>query len=173
MGGEPTVYVTHSIPDAGLSKLEPVCELEVWAEKLPPGRETILVRLEELEPDGQLYLLSDEIGGTVMEASPALDVISTYSVGYDHVDMDAARERSIAVGHTPGVLTETTANLAWSLLMATARCVIEGNQYVRDEEGRPGTRGCAQAGTSMNAPSGLWDSAKLERPSPDGQQGST
>jgi glyoxylate reductase len=134
MADPPTVYVTRSIPDAGLSMLESECNLEVWTDQLPPETETICDRLAELEADGLICLLSDKVDGTVMDASPNLDVVSTYSVGYDHVDIEAAADRGIAVGHTPGVLTETTADLAWALLLTTARRVVEGYQHVRDDE---------------------------------------
>ena len=134
MNERPVVYVTRQIPDAGLELLEPECELHVWDGKLPPSKEHVIETLSELEADGLLCLLSDEIDGEVMDASPNLEIISTYSVGYDHVDMEAAAERNLPVGHTPGVLSETTADFAWSLLMTTARRTVEGSEYVLDDE---------------------------------------
>jgi glyoxylate reductase len=131
---DPVVYVTREIPDAGLDLLEPETETYVWDGKLPPGKDHIIERLEELEADGLLCLLTDETDGEVMDASPNLDVVSTFSVGYDHVDVDAAIERNVAVGHTPGVLSETTADFAWALLMTTARRTVEGNDYVLADE---------------------------------------
>ena len=132
--GEPTVYVTRQIPDAGLELLEESCDLHVWDGKLPPSKDHIIERLAELEADGLLCLLSDDVDGEVMDASPNLKVVSTFSVGYDHVNLDDAQERGIAVGHTPGVLSETTADFAWSLLMTTARRTVEGQEYVLDGE---------------------------------------
>lgn len=134
MSDRPTVYVTREIPEAGLELLEDECDLHVWDGKLPPEKEHIVQRLAELEADGLLCLLSDDVDGEVMDASPNLDVVSTFSVGYDHVDLDAAEERGIAVGHTPGVLSDTTADFAWALLMTTARRTVEGQQYVLDDE---------------------------------------
>jgi len=134
MTDKPTVYVTRRIPDAGIEKLEEDFDVHVWEEKLPPSKEHIVQKLEELEADGLLCLLSDDIDGEVMDASPNLSVISTFSVGYDHIDMDAASERNLPVGHTPGVLSETTADFAWSLLMTTARRTVEGKEYVLDGE---------------------------------------
>ncbi len=134
MTEQPVVYVTRQIPDAGLELLESECELHVWDGKLPPSKEHIIERLGELEADGLLCLLSDDIDGEVMDASPNLTVISTYSVGYDHVEMAAAADRELPVGHTPGVLSETTADFAWSLLMTTARRTVEGSDYVLDGE---------------------------------------
>lgn len=130
----PVVYVTRRIPDAGLELLEETCDLHVWDGKLPPGKDYIVERLAELDADGLLCLLSDDVDGEVMDASPNLRVVSTFSVGYDHVDVDAAAERDIAVGHTPGVLSETTADFAWALLMTTARRTVEGQDYVLDGE---------------------------------------
>jgi glyoxylate reductase len=131
---DPVVYVTREIPDAGLDLLEPDTEMHVWDGKLPPGKDHIVERLAELEADGLLCLLTDDTDGEVMDASPNLGVVSTFSVGYDHVDIEAAMERDIPVGHTPGVLSETTGDFAWAMLMTTARRTVEGNEYVLDDE---------------------------------------
>ncbi len=131
---DPVVYVTREIPDAGLELVAAETEMHVWDGKLPPEKDHIIERLEELEADGLLCLLTDETDGEVMDASPNLDVISTFSVGYDHVDIDAAMERGIAVGHTPGVLSDTTADFAWAMLMTTARRTVEGSEYVLADE---------------------------------------
>jgi glyoxylate reductase len=131
---DPVVYVTREIPDAGLDLLEDETDLHVWDGKLPPGKDHIVERLGELEADGLLCLLTDETDGEVMDASPNLRVVSTFSVGYDHVDVEAAIERGLAVGHTPGVLSETTADFAWAMLMTAARRTVEGNEYVLDDE---------------------------------------
>jgi glyoxylate reductase len=130
----PVVYVTRAIPQVGLDLLEAECEVHVWDGTLPPGKDHIVERLAALEADGLLCLLSDPVDGEVLDASPNLDVISTFSVGYDHVDLDAAADRGVAVGHTPGVLAETTADFAWALLLATARRVVEGHEFVQDGE---------------------------------------
>jgi lactate dehydrogenase-like 2-hydroxyacid dehydrogenase len=82
--------------------------------------------------DGLLCLLTDQIDQELLEvAGPQLQVISNYAVGYDNVDVGAATARGIPVGNTPGVLTETTADMAFALLMAAARRVVEGAEYVR------------------------------------------
>ncbi|WP_135304910.1 2-hydroxyacid dehydrogenase [Haloarcula amylovorans] len=134
MTNKPTVYVTREIPAPGLEQLKESYDVEVWSEKRPPSKEQIIDRLSELEADGLVCLLTDDIDATVMDASSNLEVISTYSVGYDHVDLAAATERDIAVGHTPGVLTETTADFTWSLLATCARRTVEGYEYVRDDK---------------------------------------
>lgn len=134
MDDKPVVYVTRQIPDAGLELLEEQAEVHVWDNKLPPSKEHIIETLADLEADGLLCLLSDDVDGEVMDASPELKVVSTYSVGYDHIDMEDATDRGMPVGHTPGVLSETTADFAWALLMTTARRTVEGHEYVLADE---------------------------------------
>lgn len=129
MTEEPTVYVTREIPAAGLALLEAECDVHVREGTLPPETAHVVERLAELEAEGLLCLLTDEVDAEVLGASPELSVVSTLSVGYDHVDLAAAGERGIPVGHTPGVLAETTADFAWALLLATARRVVESHEF--------------------------------------------
>jgi len=134
MTEQPTVYVTRAIPEAGLDQLRDRYDVVVRDETLPPSKEHIVSRLEELDAEGLVCLLSEEVDATVLDASPDLSVVSTFSVGYDHIDLTAAAERGIAVGHTPGVLTETTADLAWALLLTCARRTVEGHAHVAADE---------------------------------------
>ena len=134
MSEPPTVYVTRAIPEAGLDRLRERYEVEVWGDKLPPSQAHIEDRLGSLDAEGLVCLLSDDVDADVLDASPDLSVVSTFSVGYDHVDLAAAAERGVAVGHTPGVLTETTADLTWALLLACARRTVEGHAYVAADE---------------------------------------
>lgn len=133
MPNKPTVYATRAIPSPGIERLEESYDVEVWPEKTPPSKEHVIERLSELDAHGLVCLLTDDIDEAVMDASPNLEVISTYSVGYDHIDLAAATDRGIAVGHTPGVLTGTTADFTWSLLATCARRTVEGYEYVRDD----------------------------------------
>jgi lactate dehydrogenase-like 2-hydroxyacid dehydrogenase len=125
---QPSVYVTRRIPEAGLSAVQKACQARVWQGELPPPRETILEQVADC--DGLLCLLSDEIDATVMDTGQ-LRVISQYAVGVDNIDLPAATGRGIPVGHTPGVLTDATADLAFTLLMAAARRIPEGVEKVR------------------------------------------
>ncbi|WP_336022296.1 2-hydroxyacid dehydrogenase [Halobellus salinisoli] len=134
MTDTPTVYVTRAIPDVGLDRLRERYEVVVWDQKLPPTKEHVVSRLAELDAEGLVCLLSDEIDAAVLDASTDLSVVSTFSVGYDHIDLAGAADRGIAVGHTPGVLTETTADLTWALLMTCARRTVEGHAYVAADE---------------------------------------
>jgi glyoxylate reductase len=128
--GKPKVYVTRRIPEDGLDLLRQTCEVEVWAGDMPPAREVLLGGVRGV--DGLLCLLTDAIDGELMDrAGSQLKVVSNYAVGHDNIDLAAATGRGIPVGHTPGVLTETTADMAFALLMASARRVVEGVEYVR------------------------------------------
>jgi lactate dehydrogenase-like 2-hydroxyacid dehydrogenase len=127
---KPRVYVTRIIPEAGLRLILEACQAKVWEEETPPPREVLLEEVRGV--DGLLALLTDVVDAGLMDAAgPQLKVVSNYAVGYDNVDMEAATARGIAVGHTPGVLTGTTADFAFALLMAAARRVVEGVDYVR------------------------------------------
>ena len=124
------VFVARRIPDEGLAAITAACDADVWPEALPPPRDELLRRVQGCS--GILTLLTDRVDDELLDAAgPGLRVVSNYAVGYDNVDVDACARRGIAVGNTPGVLTETTADLAWALLMAAARRVAEGDRYVR------------------------------------------
>lgn len=132
--GEPMtkskVYITRAIPDEGLKIVMQNCETEIWPENLPIPRDVLLDKVRGI--NGLLCLLSDTIDAKVMDtAGNALKVISNYAVGYDNIDLGAATERGIIVCNTPGVLTETTADLAFALLMAAARRLGEGIEFVK------------------------------------------
>jgi glyoxylate reductase len=125
----PTVFVTRRIPDAGLDMLKRACEVRLWEDELPPPRADLLRAVADAE--GLLCLLTDRIDAAVMDAAPRLKVISNFAVGYDNIDVTAATQRRLPVGNTPGILTETTADCAFALLMAAARRIVEGADFVR------------------------------------------
>lgn len=124
------VFVTRQLPPASLERLARHCALEVWDDFLPPAYEIILDKVGQL--DGLLCLLTDRIDAALMDAGSNLKVISNMAVGFDNIDIPAASQRGIPVGNTPGVLTETTADFAFALLMAAARRIAEGQRYVQD-----------------------------------------
>src|SRR5690606_40351174 len=119
MGEKPLVAVTRIIPEAGLSLLRERTEVRLWEEELPPTPEQLAELLRGTQ--GALTLLTDVINGEVLDREPQLKVISNFAVGYDNVNVDDATARGVAVCNTPGVLTETTADHAFALLMAAAR----------------------------------------------------
>ncbi len=126
----PKVFVTRRIPEPGLDILRQVAQIDVWEGELPPPYETLIARGRGA--DGLLTLLSDRIDGALMDAvGPQLKVIANYAVGFDNIDIAAATQRRIPVGNTPGVLTETTADFAFALLLAAGRRVVEGDRYTR------------------------------------------
>lgn len=127
---KPRVFVTRRIPAIGLNRLSEHLDAAVWPEELPPTHEILLEKVKGVS--GILCLLTDKIDQQVMDAAgPDLKVISQYAVGIDNIDVTAATRRNIAVGNTPGVLTDATADLTWALLMAAARRVVEGDRYAR------------------------------------------
>jgi glyoxylate reductase len=130
MGDRPRVFVARRIPDDGLDPIRAACDLELWDDELPPPRDELLRAVAGC--DGILTLLTDRVDDELLDAAgPQLRVVSDFAVGYDNVDVPACTRRRIAVGNTPGVLTETTADLAFALLMAGARRIAEGDRLVR------------------------------------------
>src|SRR5215218_10370782 len=97
-------------------------DVDVWEGDLPPSREELLARADGAE--GLITLLTERVDAELLDALPGLKVVSNYAVGSDNIDLDAAAERGIAVGVTPDVLTEATADLAWALLLAVARGIV-------------------------------------------------
>jgi glyoxylate reductase len=122
-------YVTRALPGAALDRLSGAHEVEVWPERTPPPPEAL--RSAAASADGLLTLLTDRVDAELIGAAPSLRAIANYAVGTDNVDLQAATARGIPVGNTPDVLTETTADLAWALLMAGARRVGEAERAVR------------------------------------------
>lgn len=130
MSDRPRAFVTHIIPEKGLNMVREFCDAEVWEEELPPPKAVILEKVRGL--DGLLCLLTDPIDAEVMDAAGRqLRVISQMAVGFDNVDVAEATKRGIPVGNTPGVLTEATADFAFTLLVSAARRVVEAAAYVK------------------------------------------
>lgn len=126
---KPRVYITRRIAQEALDMITQVAEIEIWPQELPPSYQVLLKKVRDVE--GLLTLLTDRIDAALMEAAPKLKVISNLAVGYDNIDVSEATRRGIVVGNTPGVLTETTADFAFALLMAAARRVVEANAFTR------------------------------------------
>lgn len=127
---KPNVYVTRILPGSAVDTLRASCEVKVW-EKDTPVPYDVLQR-EIPNTDALLCLLSDRIDAALIQAgAPRLKVISQYAVGFDNIDVQAATTAGIPVGHTPGILTETTADFAFTLLMAAARRISEAERFVR------------------------------------------
>lgn len=124
---KPKVFVTRIIPDAGLNKVCEFCDADVWSEPLPPSADELKKRIADC--DGLLSLLTERIDGPLLDVAPRLKVVSNYAVGFNNIDVPAATERGIAVGNTPGVLTDATADMAFALLISAARRIVESQKY--------------------------------------------
>lgn len=133
LGMTSVVFVTRALPDPGVELLRKAgFEVRVNQEDRSLSRDELLAEIVGV--DALLCMLSDRIDVGVLESSPSLRVISNFAVGFDNIDVVAARQRGIEVTTTPGVLTDATADLAWSLLLATARRLGEGERMVRAGE---------------------------------------
>jgi len=124
------IYLTRRIPEEGMALLEKEHQVEVFEGDSPPSKQEIIDCLRDAE--GLLCLLTDPIDREVLDAAPCLRAIATYAVGYDNIDVREATRRGIPVSNTPGVLTDTTADLTWALIMGIARRIVEGDHMVRE-----------------------------------------
>ncbi len=126
----PRVFVTRRLPGDALARLSEHAQLTVWEGTAAPEPSDLLNGAQYA--DGLLCLLTDRVDAAFLERCPRLRVISSCSVGVDHIDLVAAAARGIPVGHTPGVLAETTADLSFALLLAAARHVVAADRFVRE-----------------------------------------
>ncbi len=126
---KPLVFVTRELPGQALSRLREKASVEVWLGAQSPPYEEIAERASRAA--ALITLLTDRIDAPLLERASGLKVVSQYAVGLDNIDVAAATRLGIAVTHTPGVLTDATADLAFALLMATARHLVAGDALVR------------------------------------------
>jgi glyoxylate reductase len=124
------VFVTRRLPGDALDRLAQHAEVDLWPGDLPPPYDELHRRTAAA--DALICLLTDRIDAALIDAAPRLRVISAVAVGYDNIDLAAATARAIPIGNTPGVLTETTADLAFALMLAVARRITEADRFVRD-----------------------------------------
>jgi glyoxylate reductase len=123
------IFATHPLFDEARAILDVDCDVEYWAEPERPSREEILGRVKDKE--GLICLLTDRVNDDLLRAAPKLRIVANVAVGYDNVDVPTCTRRGVIVTNTPGVLDETTADFAWTLLMAVARRLVEGDTYAR------------------------------------------
>ncbi|MHA2140639.1 MAG: glyoxylate reductase [Candidatus Thorarchaeota archaeon] len=131
---ENRVFVTRMIPDEGLNQIRAAFDTIVWDKEEPPSKSEIISGAQDCT--GLVTLLSDPIDSELMDSLPKLKVIAQYAVGYDNIDVKSATDRRIVVTNTPGILTETTADLTWALILSTCRRVPEADRFVRGGEWR-------------------------------------
>ena len=128
---KPRVFVSRIIPAEALEPIAARTQHDVWLEAGPPPRDELLRRVTGV--DGYLAMVTDLVDEELLErAGPQLKVVSNFAVGFDNINVAACTRRGVAVGNTAGVLTETTADMAFALLMAAARRIPEAHGYVRD-----------------------------------------
>jgi len=125
-----SVLVTYPLPEEAVRMARARAHVEIHTQTTSLSRDDLIARLRGCH--GLICLITDVIDEALLAACPDLRVVSNVAVGYNNVDVAAATRRGVVVTNTPDVLTDTTADFAWSLLMATARRVIEGDRYVRE-----------------------------------------
>ncbi|RWZ54884.1 D-glycerate dehydrogenase [Halobacillus fulvus] len=128
---KPKVFITRKLPEEVVSPFRNQLDIDMWPEeeKAVP-RQTMLEKCKDM--DGVVTMLSDKIDEQLLGQAPSLKIVCNLAVGYDNIDLDAAQKHGVTVTNTPDVLTDTTADLTFGLLMATARRLVEANQYIKD-----------------------------------------
>jgi glyoxylate reductase len=142
------IYVTRKMPERGLTIIRKHFDTEVWPEYAPPPKKIIIEKAKDV--DALATLLSDKIDAEVFDAAPKLKIVSQMAVGFDNIDLQEATKRGIYVTNTPEVLTDTTADFAWALLMAVARRVVEADKYVRTGQWKVGWHPDMMTGTDVH-----------------------
>jgi glyoxylate reductase len=133
---KPKVYVTRRLPPPAMDLIGEVCKARVNDTDQSPSHDQLMKEVQDI--DALLCCPTDRVDGEVIEAAARVRVISTFSVGFEHIDVGAATKRGIYVGYTPGVLTEATADLAFALILGAARRIGEADRYVRDRKWKGG-----------------------------------
>jgi glyoxylate reductase len=128
------VFVTRQLPGNALERLAAEHDVEVWPGDLPPSREDLLAGVAEAE--GLLSMLVDKVDAELLDAAPNLRAVANYAIGFDNIELEATAQRGVQVGNTPDVLTDATADLAWALMLAVARRIVEASQDARDGKWR-------------------------------------
>ena len=130
---KPKVYITRKVPIDLLKELKAVCEVDVWEhDDIPVPRHVLEEKIVDI--DGLFCLLTETIDQSLLDKANSLKIISNMAVGYNNIDIEAAHKRGITVTNTPGILTETTADLTFALLMATSRRLVESAEYLKKGE---------------------------------------
>ncbi|HXR32634.1 MAG TPA: D-glycerate dehydrogenase [Verrucomicrobiae bacterium] len=126
---KPRVYCSHELFEEARQILDATCEVEYWTQADRPPREELLRRVKDKE--GLVCLLTEKVDEGLLRAASKLRIAANIAVGFDNIDVTACSKRGVVATNTPGVLDETTADFAWTLLMAVARRLGEGEQLAR------------------------------------------
>jgi glyoxylate reductase len=119
-------FVTRRLPGTALDRLSAEHDVDLWTGERPPGRDELVAHAGDVE--GLLSQLTERVDADLLDQCPRLVAVANYAVGYDNIDVDAATARGVAVGNTPDVLTDATADLTWALMLAAARRLPEAEQ---------------------------------------------
>lgn len=126
---KPKVFATHGLFEEARKILDAACDVKYWNDPQRPPREEVLRRVKDKE--GLVCLLTEKVNEELLRNAPKLRIVSNVAVGFDNIDVDLCTKRGVVATNTPGVLDETTADFAWTLLMAVARRLGEGEQLAR------------------------------------------
>ena len=126
---KPKVFATHRLFEPARKILQEHCEVEYWEKPERPPREEVLRRVKDKE--ALVCLLTEKVNDELLQAAPKLKIAANVAVGFDNIDVAACTRRGVVATNTPGVLDETTADFAWTLLMAVARRLLEGDALAR------------------------------------------
>lgn len=126
---KPKVYATHPLFEEARKLLDTNCDVQYWCEAERPPRDEVLRCVKDRE--GLICLLTEKVNDELLRAAPKLRIVSNVAVGFDNIDVDACTRRGVVATNTPGVLDETTADFAWTLLLAVARRLNEGEALAR------------------------------------------
>jgi glyoxylate reductase len=126
---KPKVFATHQLFDDARQIMDAACEVEYWTNEERPPRDEVLRRVKDKE--GLICLLTEKVNDELLRIAPKLRIAANVAVGYDNIDVDTCTKRGVVATNTPGVLDETTADFAWTLMMAVARRLAEGEQLAR------------------------------------------
>lgn len=127
---KPKVYITRIIPEQGIKAIAEFCDVIIHPDETPPDEKEIISNIKG--KDAILCLLSDRINKNIISAAPKLKAISTMSAGFEHIDVNEATNKGIYIGYTPGILTDATADLAFTLLLSVSRKIVEADRFVRE-----------------------------------------
>ena len=126
---QPKIYVTRQLPEETLTSMRACGDLNVWESDQAIPRETLLQKIADTE--ALLGMITERIDDNLLDHAPQLKIVANMAMGYDNVDVPALTRRGILLTNTPGVLTETTADLTFALILGIARRVGEGERRVR------------------------------------------
>jgi glyoxylate reductase len=126
---QPKVYITRRIPESGIKLLQESCDVEIWDSDDVVPRDVFLKAISD--KDAVLCLLTDKVDAETMDVAKSVKIFANMAVGFDNIDVEECTKRGVMASNTPGVLTDTTADFAFTLLMSAARRIREGHEFIQ------------------------------------------